>query len=242
MATTGSDKNRFFPDGERLKEAAIGALVDPYTWAPALGAAAFGVNNLDNEVSDWASENTPVFGSNHDARVASDTTPVITNVGMYLTALLAKGDNDEVALDVGKRIVVETLAVGATATITKAMKEGVGRTRPDGSDTQSFPSGHSSAAFVAATLGRRNLEYIDMTQTMRYVTGAGFTALAATTAWARVEGGVHYPSDVLFGAALGNFLGVFVHGAFIGGVAEESLAIGATPTQGGILMTVTMRY
>ena len=159
-----------------------------------------------------------------------------------LPLFLQSGDSDEVAFDTGKRIVVETLAVGATATATKAMKEAVGRTRPDGSDTQSFPSGHSSAAFVAATLGRRNLEYIDMTQTMRHVTGAGLTALAATTAWARVEGGVHYPSDVLFGAALGNFLGVFVHDAFIGGVAEESLAIGAIPTPGGILMTVTMRY
>lgn len=29
------------------------------------------------------------------------------------------------------------------------------------------------------------------------------------------EGGKHYPSDVLFGAALGNFVAIFVHDAFL---------------------------
>ena len=39
--------------------------------------------------------------------------------------------------------------------------------------------------------------------------------IAAGTAWARVEGCKHYPSDVLFGAALGNFVAIFVHDAFL---------------------------
>ncbi len=42
-----------------------------------------------------------------------------------------------------------------------------------------------------------------------------FRALAWGTAWARVEGGRHYPSDVLFGAALGNFVAIFVRNAFL---------------------------
>lgn len=34
----------------------------------------------------------------------------------------------------------------------------------------------------------------------------GFGMITAGTAWARVEGGVHYPSDVLAGMALGHFV------------------------------------
>jgi membrane-associated phospholipid phosphatase len=39
--------------------------------------------------------------------------------------------------------------------------------------------------------------------------------LASGVAWARVEARVHYPSDVLFGAALGHFLAAFIHDAFL---------------------------
>ncbi|NQZ56936.1 MAG: phosphatase PAP2 family protein, partial [Lentisphaeraceae bacterium] len=35
--------------------------------------------------------------------------------------------------------------------------------------------------------------------------------LASGTAWARVESGKHYPSDVLAGAALGRVISIFVH-------------------------------
>jgi len=58
--------------------------------------------------------------------------------------------------------------------------------------TSSFPSGHASAAFCAATLlsadqGRRWLWY----------------PLAAVVAWSRVHVGVHHTSDVLGGAVVG---------------------------------------
>ena len=48
------------------------------------------------------------------------------------------------------------LSIGTTAVITWAGKETVRKMRPDGSDRQSFPSGHTSAAFSgAAFLGTR---------------------------------------------------------------------------------------
>ena len=53
-----------------------------------------------------------------------------------------------------------------------------------------------------------------------------FTTFAAATAWSRVEGGKHYPSDVLFGAALGNFIAVFIHDAFLN--ADSKVRFGAT--------------
>jgi membrane-associated phospholipid phosphatase len=45
---------------------------------------------------------------------------------------------------------------------------------------------------------------------------SGLTGLATGTAWARVEGGVHFPSEVLAGAVLGNFMGCLIHHAFLG--------------------------
>ncbi len=40
--------------------------------------------------------------------------------------------------------------------------------------------------------------------------------MTAATAWARIEAKRHYPTDVLAGAALGNFIGAFINDAFIG--------------------------
>ena len=79
----------------------------------------------------------------------------------------------------------------------------------------SFPSGHTSAAFSCATLANRNLKSIDALEDVRPVLEVANTVLAAGVGWARVEAGKHYPSDVLFGAALGHFLTAFIHDAFM---------------------------
>lgn len=89
------------------------------------------------------------------------------------------------------------------------------RRRPDLSDVPearqlaaepgswSFPSGHAASAFAFAT-----------------ATGAAIPALAvplgtgaALVAYSRVHVGVHYPSDVLVGAALGSIVGVLTGAA-----------------------------
>jgi undecaprenyl-diphosphatase len=69
--------------------------------------------------------------------------------------------------------------------------------------TQSFPSGHSTTAFAAATV----LSYA--------VRGRGLALawlLAAGIAFSRIYIGVHYPLDVVVGAMLGAALGVWVTG------------------------------
>jgi hypothetical protein len=42
------------------------------------------------------------------------------------------------------------------------------------------------------------------------------TFLGYSVAWARVELGAHYPTDVLAGAVLGNFVSLLLHDAFLG--------------------------
>ncbi len=87
--------------------------------------------------------------------------------------------------------------IDATVLVT-ALKYSVGRERPDGSNNQSFPSGHSITAFCFAPV------------VMKYwgvQAGIEAYALGTVTAFARVEGYHHYLSDVLAGATLGILIG-----------------------------------
>lgn len=84
------------------------------------------------------------------------------------------------------------------AVLVASLKSAVGRSRPDGSDTRSFPSGHTSGAFTISTILAR-----------RHGLKAAIPAfgLATFTAIARMEDKRHYLSDVVAGAALGVAIG-----------------------------------
>ena len=73
---------------------------------------------------------------------------------------------------------------------------------PDQS-TRSFPSGHAMGAFAVATVFAD--EYRDK-KWVRWVAYGG----AGLIAWSRVARGRHFPSDVVFGALLGNSFGRMV--------------------------------
>lgn len=82
--------------------------------------------------------------------------------------------------------------------IVLGIKETVGRQRPDGSDSRSFPSGHAAASFAVASVLHRN-----------YGLRIGVPAYAFATfvAYSRINDDAHYLSDVLFGAAMGVAVG-----------------------------------
>ncbi|WP_296236948.1 phosphatase PAP2 family protein [Psychrobacter sp. UBA5136] len=77
---------------------------------------------------------------------------------------------------------------------TYALKTVIDKERPDGSDDDSFPSGHTSRAFQGASFihKRYGLKY----SIPAYI-GAGFVA------YSRVDADEHDTADVLAGAALG---------------------------------------
>jgi len=83
--------------------------------------------------------------------------------------------------------------------IVGALKLGIERERPDGSDAMSFPSAHSAAAAcVAAIIWERH----------GAAAGAPAAALAAFVALSRIHTGRHYPSDVVAGLAIGAACGM----------------------------------
>ena len=122
-----------------------------------------------------------------------------------------------------------------TSGVTQGLKRLTDRTRPDGTDDLSFPSGHASGSFAAATLANRNLASINLSPWVKYPLHISHVLLASGSAWARVEGGKHFPSDVLAGAALGHFLSAFIHDAFIGMPKADRIQLVIMPSPGGAM-------
>ncbi len=189
--------------------AAWTALRDPMVWGPAAGAAVFLVADADASVSDWAVEETPLFGSPEDAASFSDDARLWLFGAFTGSAALAMLDADagaaEPAVDAGRFLAVQYGAAGGALATTYVLKRAVGRERPNGSSDLSMPSGHATHAFAYAGWWSRNLDYLAVDARAKpWLRGSGYT-LAGLTAWARVEAERHYPSDVLMGTAIANF-------------------------------------
>ncbi|HSG49953.1 MAG TPA: phosphatase PAP2 family protein, partial [Longimicrobiales bacterium] len=75
---------------------------------------------------------------------------------------------------------------------------------------QSFFSGHAAAAFALATLMSTVYTDIHGRSTASDLLWASSLSVAGFTAYARVKAGMHYPSDVLVGAAVGSAIGLAV--------------------------------
>lgn len=74
----------------------------------------------------------------------------------------------------------------------------------------SFFSGHTTAAFVAATFSSKVFTDIHGSSPWSYLMWGSTLSVATLTAYARVKAGEHYPSDVIAGAVVGGAIGYFV--------------------------------
>lgn len=231
------------PGWERVQTSAVNAAKDPWTWAPLLGAAAFQIDNFDRRTSDWAREHTPVFGSQNSAKDWSDDLRSASSFAHYAT-ILATPSGDEPGdwmLSKLKGTLVGVAAVSATGQVTNFLKEQTDRTRPNGADGESFPSGHTSASAVHTSLAARNLESIAMSDATRTTVNVGLHALTFGTSWARIEAGWHYPSDTLFSMALGNFIASFINDAFMG-LPDRNASFAVQPIEDGAVVRWSARF
>jgi PAP2 superfamily len=85
-----------------------------------------------------------------------------------------------------------------TEILVEPIKYATGRLRPDGSDHQSFPSGHAAVTFATATVIERHLGW--RSSILAYT-------IASYVAASRLHDNRHYLSDVIFGAAVGSIAG-----------------------------------
>jgi membrane-associated phospholipid phosphatase len=230
------------PGWARVGQAAKDAAADPWVWVPLAGAAAFQIDNLDRRTSDWAREHTPVFGSQHNAENWSDDLRSAAGVMQLVTMLATPSGSErgEWLLNKIKGEAVQIVAISTTGATTEALKDATDRERPNGSDRQSLPSGHTSSAAVHGQLAKINLESIDMSPTLRRICGVTADVVVIGTGWARVEAGWHFPSDTLAGMALGNFFANFFTRAFLADQAHASVALAAT--DGGAVLEWQARF
>ena len=162
--------------------------------------------NTVKKVNDWDVHGLS-RGLSHSGLIISVGLP--SAMGVY--ALIQK---DEPLLK--DAVYIGTSVIEAVG-ITYAMKYSIDRQRPyekypglitpiEAEDSPSFPSGHTAAAFSLATS-------LSITYPKWYVI-APSAVWACGVGFARINQGVHYPSDVLTGAAIGvgcAFVNVYVN-------------------------------
>jgi membrane-associated phospholipid phosphatase len=116
-------------------------------------------------------------------------------------------------------------AQALTEILVEPIKFASHRERPDGSNHQSFPSGHAAITFAAATVIERHLGW-------KHSIAA--YAIASYVATSRLHDNRHYLSDVVFGAAVGSIAGrtVTEHG-------RETWTLTPMAVPGGVAIGVT---
>jgi membrane-associated phospholipid phosphatase len=100
--------------------------------------------------------------------------------------------------ETAKKLTASSLAIFVTGTCTGLLKTATGRTRPNGQNRLSFPSGHTSHSFTVAAL---------LDGLYGHRVGIPAYAVATVVAVSRIHDDKHYLSDVIFGAGLGTIVG-----------------------------------
>ena len=166
----------------------------PQLYAPsALMLAGFIANghsreSIKNEIAEERKEHIPRFKTKLDDYL--QFSPLAVAYGLDAVGIKSKTDfvNRSVILVKGEILAISTVTV---------LKKAFHIQRPDGSSYNSFPSGHTTQAFAAATF--LNEEYKN---TYRWMPYASYT-VASSVGILRVANNRHYISDVLVGAGLG---------------------------------------
>ncbi|SFB79616.1 PAP2 superfamily protein [Flexibacter flexilis DSM 6793] len=141
-----------------------------------------------NELKEARDKFFPAFHSHIDDQL--QFAPIAVAYGLDALGLHSKTDF------LNKSIILMKSELAMTAIVT-GLKYTVRETRPDKSAKNSFPSGHTAQAFVAAT-------FLDQEYGQRYpwLSCVGYV-LASSVGAMRVLNNKHYMSDVLAGAGIG---------------------------------------
>jgi len=225
-------------DGARTSAALRTALRDPGTWIPAVAALVVALSGCDHPISDRAMDWAPVFGTKDEALDASDVLRDVSYFEMIATSPMPEGASSSVDRW-SETIFAEHAGLLTASAVTWALKRTIGRERPNGMNRHSFPSGHATRAFAARGAITYNLDRSTLADPARITADVAFSLAAVGTAWARVEGGAHHASDVLAGAAIGNFFGRFFAEAL---GPEDDVAPHAPRAPGIPAVAVTIRF
>ncbi|HUH51044.1 MAG TPA: phosphatase PAP2 family protein [Flavobacterium sp.] len=151
---------------------------------------------INRDIKEFRDDNFSAFRTNVDDYFQYST--ILLTFGGNAMGFKSKNNYKQMISDG----IVSNILLSA---IVLPLKNNIGDMRPDGSASNSFPSGHTTAAFNCATL--HFLEYRDDNVLFA---SAGF-GIASTTALFRVLNNRHWLSDVTAAAGIGIATAVVVH-------------------------------
>jgi len=166
---------------------------DPLLILGGSAAAALLISPFDDEISDWFHDQMPLGDGAVDLGRAMGNREYVAWISLGLAGGGQLIGNRRIR-DTGVLYLESNLI---TAGITQVIKALSGRVRPDGSNDHSFPSGHASATMASARVLQMRLGWW---------IGAPAYAAATYVGLTRIQGKKHYPSDVIFGWAVGFFV------------------------------------
>ena len=169
--------------------------------------------------SPSSSENQFINGTTKGFEIIADPGSIVIGSAMYVAGRLT---NHNTLQDVGLHM-TESVVLGSSATI--VLKRLLGRARPfvsngtdprdfkfgkgfGDADRQSFPSGHTTAAFAAASSVTSEMKRVYPGST--WIVGPVMYGSATMVGLARMYHNKHWASDVALGAAIGTFSGLKV--------------------------------
>ncbi|NCD04180.1 MAG: phosphatase PAP2 family protein [Clostridia bacterium] len=176
----------------------------------------YGVSSLFDKTDDYEIHDEVMKNNIGRYRIDDYTqfAPAVTVYGLDLLGIKAKHD-------IRDRIIIMATSHIIMGGIVQTMKSTINVQRPDGSNYNSFPSGHTATAFVGA-----HILFKEYKEISPWIGVSGY-AVAAGTGLLRVTNRKHWLSDVSAGAGigilsaeLGYLLLPVVHKAL--GIKEES--------------------
>jgi hypothetical protein len=166
-------------------------------WLAPLGVGAAALFATDHQISNAARRDTALRAPSNTISSIGNVTPYAVPGAMWFVGALSHNEH-----------AAETGRLGAeaeldTAGVVEVLKFVTHRQRPNMSNAQSFPSGHTASAFVLAAV--LSSEYHN-----KPLVVVGSYGFATAVGLARVGGLNHFPSDVLVGAVIGEMIGRYV--------------------------------
>ena len=96
----------------------------------------------------------------------------------------------------GRMAVSDAFSIALMASVVNTLKHTVKEKRPDGSNSRSFPSGHTATAFMCATMLHKEYGHISP-----WISIGGYT-VATATGVSRILNNKHWIADVMVGAGI----------------------------------------
>lgn len=157
-----------------------------------IGATAAGVSaSFDTRMQNGFGGQSQGFGK-AGAKAGSASVMVPLTAGLFLAGRATHNSRFRAATyDIAQAAIISNV-------YTTTLKSAAQRSRPDGSDRLSFPSGHTSSAFAMASVFDAHYGH---------KVGIPAYAAAAAIGLSRIERNKHNLSDVLAGATLGYLVG-----------------------------------